>query len=177
MKIKLTNVRLSFPSLFSKAKFNDVETKFEATFLLHKEQQADLIKKLESSIDKIAAEHFKGKVPKGLKLCIADGDEKDYDGYENHMSFKAASNKRPTLIDRDKTPLAEEDGVLYAGCYVNAIVDFWVQDNQYGKRVNSNLLGVQFFKDGDEFGAGDTTDVASDFDAFDDFEDDDDGEF
>ena len=107
---------------------------------------------------------------------MADGDEKDYDGYENHMSLKAASNKRPTLIDRDKTPLAEEDGVLYAGCYVNAIVDFWVQDNQYGKRINSNLLGVQFFKDGDEFGAGDT-DVTNDFESFDDFDDDDDGEF
>jgi hypothetical protein len=176
MKVKLQNVRLSFPSLFNKAKFNDQETKFEATFLLHKDEQADLIAKIEAQLDAVAKEHFKGKVPKGLKLCLADGDEKEYDGYENHMSLKAASNKRPTIIDRDKTPLAEDDGVVYAGCYVNAIVDFWVQDNSWGKRINSNLLGVQFFKDGDGFGAGDT-DVTNDFDAFDDFEDDDDGEF
>ena len=176
MKLKLNNVRLSFPSLFKKAEFNGVETKFEATFLLHKEDQADLIAKVEKQIDTIANDHFKGKVPKGLKICLADGDEKDYDGYENHMSLKAAANKRPTIIDRDKTPLAEDDGVMYAGCYVNVIVDFWVQDNQYGKRINSNLLGVQFFKDGDEFGSGDT-DVTSDFDAFDDFDEDDDGEF
>ena len=176
MKVKLQNVRLSFPSLFNKAKFNDQETKFEATFLLHKDEQADLIAKIEAQLDSVAKEHFKGKVPKGLKLCLADGDEKDYDGYENHMSLKAASNKRPTIIDRDKTPLAEDDGVVYAGCYVNAIVDFWVQDNSWGKRINSNLLGVQFFKDGDGFGAGDT-DVTNDFESFDDFEDDDDGEF
>lgn len=176
MKVKLQNVRLSFPSLFNKAKFNDQETKFEATFLLHKDEQADLIAKIEAQLDAVAKDHFKGKIPKGLKLCLADGDEKDYDGYENHMSLKAASNKRPTIIDRDKTPLAEDDGVVYAGCYVNAIVDFWVQDNSWGKRINSNLLGVQFFKDGDGFGAGDT-DVTNDFESFDDFEDDDDGEF
>lgn len=176
MKLKLNNVRLSFPSLFEKAQFNGVETKFEATFLLNKQDDADQIEKIEQAIDKIAKDHFKGKPPKGIKLCLADGDEKDYDGYENHMSFKAASNKRPTLIDRDKTPLAESDGVLYAGCYVNAIVDFWVQDNQYGKRINSNLLGVQFYRDGDEFGSGDSTDVANDFDSFDDFDENDDSD-
>ena len=176
MKLKLQNVRLSFPSIFSKAKFNNEETKYEATFLLHKDDQAELIAKIQKQIDVVASDHFKGKVPKGLKLCLADGDEKDYDGYENHMSLKAASNKRPTIIDRDKTPVAEEDNIVYAGCYVNAIVDFWVQDNSWGKRINSNLLGIQFYKDGDSFGSGDI-DVTGDFDAFDDFDEDDDGEF
>lgn len=162
-KIKLENVRLSFPSLFKKAEFNGEATKFEATFLINKETQADTIKQLESAIDKAAHKHFKGKIPKALKFCLADGDEKDYDGYEGVMSIKAASNKRPTVIGRDKTPLAEEDGVMYAGCYVNAIVDLWVQDNSWGKRINCNLLGVQFAKDGDSFGAGDI-DVSDDFD-------------
>jgi hypothetical protein len=37
MKIKLQNVRLSFPSLFQKAVFEGKEGKFEATFLLDKE--------------------------------------------------------------------------------------------------------------------------------------------
>lgn len=165
-KILLKNVRLSFPSLFNKAKYDGNETKFEATFLISKADQGDLIAKIKKAIDAAAVEKWK-KVPKGLKTCLADGDEKDYDGYEGMMSFKAASNRRPTVLDRDKTPLVEEDGKPYAGCYVNASVELWVQDNNYGKRINCNLNGVQFFKDGESFGAGDT-DASDDFDAFDD---------
>ena len=40
-KIMLPNVRLSFPSLFHKAVFDGKETKFEATFLIDKNEQAD----------------------------------------------------------------------------------------------------------------------------------------
>ena len=86
-----------------------------------------------------------------------------------------ANNKRPKVIDRDKTPITEEDNKLYSGCYVNAVVDLWVMNNTYGKRVNANLLGVQFYKDGDTFESGSTADdddfddfeVASDMDDFD----------
>lgn len=164
-KIKLEKVRLSFPSLFQKAEFNGQVGKFEASFLMSKETQKELIAKIDAIIDAESKE-AKIKRPPATKVCLRDGDEVDYDGYEGMMSIKAASNRRPTIVDRDKSPLIEEDGVLYAGCYVNAIVDFWVQNNQYGKRVNCNLLGVQFHSDGDSFGAG-NTDVTDDFDDFD----------
>ena len=42
MKYQLKNVRLSFPSLFHKAKFEGAETKYEATFLLDKEEHAEI---------------------------------------------------------------------------------------------------------------------------------------
>lgn len=165
-KIKIENVRLSFPSLFKKAQYNGQETKFEATFLLCKDEHADLIKKIDAIIDEEAKE-AKIKRPSSDRVCLRDGDEFDYDGYENTYALKASSNRRPTVVDKDKTPLAEEDGVLYSGCYVNAIVDFWVMNNKYGKRVNCNLLGVQFAKDGDSFGAG-ATDVTDEFEDLDD---------
>jgi len=38
-KIKLQNVRLSFPSLYRKAVFGGEETKYEGTFLLDKATQ------------------------------------------------------------------------------------------------------------------------------------------
>ena len=163
-KIKLSNVRLSFPSIFKRATFQGVEGKFEATFLLNKKTQADQIEKLQAAIDKAIAE-AKIKVPED-KRCLKDGDESDYDGYEGNWSLKAANTKRPTIINRDKTPLVEDDEVIYAGCYVNAIIDFWVQNNKYGKRVNANLYGVQFFKDGEPFGMG-PVDVTDDFDDLD----------
>lgn len=164
-KIQLKNVRLSFPSIFKRSDFNGEQGKFEATFLLNKETQSDQIEKLEAAIEQ-AIKDAKIKVPSD-KRCLKDGDDFEYDGYEGHMAFKASSNKRPTVIDRDKTPLAEDDGRPYAGCYVNAIVDIWVQNNSYGKRANGNLFGIQFVKDGEPFGSGDV-DVTDDFDEVDD---------
>ena len=164
-KFKLSNVRLSFPSLFKRSEFDGKEGKFEATFLVNKESQAKLIAEIEAKIALIQKDN-KVKVSPD-KICLKDGDFVDYDGYEGCMSIKAGANRRPTVIDRDKTPLVEDDGKPYAGCYVNAVLELWFQDNSYGRRINCNLLGVQFSKDGDSFGAGDT-DVSDDFDAFED---------
>lgn len=168
-KIQLKNVRLSFASIFNRSVFDGKEGKFEATFLLNKETQADQIKILEDAIEAAIVES-KVKVPKD-KRCLKDGDDAEYDGYAGHMSFKASTNKRPTIIDRDKTQLIEDDGKPYSGCYVNCIVDVWIQSNSWGKRANANLFGIQFFKDGEPFGAGDidVTDEFSDFDENDDF--------
>ena len=166
-KLKLQNVRLSFPSLFNKAVFNGNVTKYEGTFLMPKGSPQH--KQTQDAIDAFIAEKFQGKAPKGLKItCFTDGDEKDYDGYEGQMALKGGSTKRVLIIDKDKTPLVEEDGRLYAGCYVNAIVEFWYSDHPLGgKQILGNLLGVQFAKDGDSF--GDNTGASiDDFDEIDD---------
>lgn len=166
MKLKLQNVRLSFPSLFRKAVFNGEETKYEGTFLISKESQADLIKEVQKAIaDKIKIDLKGAKVPPE-KICMKDGDYISYDGYEGHWSLKASNNRRPLVIDKDKTPLAEDDSKPYSGCYVNAMIELWAQNNAYGKRINANLLGVQFAKDGEPFGDGGVTASVDDFDEF-----------
>lgn len=166
MKIKLTNVRLSFPSLFRKAVFNGDETKFEATFLINKDSQADQIKTLQDAINEKLKTDLKGAKLPGDKICLKDGDTIDYDGYAGHMSIKASNAKRPMVIDADKSPLVEDDNKLYAGCYVNAIIELWAQNNNYGKRINANLLGVQFARHGEPFGDGVTV-SADDFETVD----------
>jgi hypothetical protein len=163
-RFKLTNVRLSFPSLYERAKMaNDSGPgKYEATFLLPKsdKKQFQMIKKIaEAAIAEAAI-----KVPKD-KWCIKDGDEVEYDGYADHWSIKASTKKRPQTFDKDLTPLDSEDEKFYPGCWVNCSLDFWVQNNEFGKRLNCNLYGVQFAKDGEEF--GDSVDVSDDFDAVD----------
>ena len=164
MKIKLNNVRLSFPSLFRKAQFNGEETKFEATLLISKDEQADLITQIKNAIaDKLKVD-LKGAKLAADKLCLKDGDEIDYDGYAGTYSIKASNKTRPMCINKDKSPITEDDNVIYGGCYVNAIVELWAQNNAYGKRINANLLAVQFAKDGDPFGDGGVTASLSDFD-------------
>lgn len=165
MKIKLENVRLSFPSLFRKAVFSGEETKYEATLLLGKDTHKALIETLQKAIAEKIKTDLKGAKLSDDKICLKDGDFIEYDGYANCYSIKAGNNKRPMVIDRDKSPLTENDERLYAGCYVNAVVELWAQNNSWGKRINANLLGVQFAKDGEPFGDGVSV-TADDFDAF-----------
>tara|TARA_R100000951_G_scaffold20775_2_gene17346 strand:- start:6141 stop:6668 length:528 start_codon:yes stop_codon:yes gene_type:complete len=171
-KIKLNNVRISFPSLFRKATFSGEETKFEATFLLGKEEHAATIAEIETAISDLTKDKLKGAKLKADKICLKDGDDIDYVGYAGNMSIKASNAKRPMVLDRDRTQLAEEDGRIYAGCYVNGVLELWAQNNQYGKRINANLLGVQFIKDGEPFADGVTASL-DDFDHFDDVDEDD----
>lgn len=167
-KIKLQNVRLSFPSLFQKANFQGTETKYEATFLIPKD--SPVIAEIQKAIAEKLKTDLKGAKLPADKICLKDGDEIDYDGYEGNMSIKASNAKRPLVIDNDKTPLSESDNRIYAGCYVNAVIELWAQNNGFGKRINANLLGVQFFKDGEPFGDGVSASV-DDFDAFGDDDD------
>jgi hypothetical protein len=112
-KIKLNNVRLSFPSLFQKATFEGKETKFEATLLLDKDAHAESIAEIQAAIKVAIKEKLGGAKVGADKLCMKDGDDSDYEGYAGTMSLKAANAKRPLVIDRDKTPLAESDNRPY----------------------------------------------------------------
>ena len=167
--IKLAKARLSFARLFEPKAFREGQkARFEGTFLIDpssKAGQAQIDTILEEAEAVIKAK-FQGKVPKTLKFGFgyADGDDfkiggvnfhsdvKEYDGYEGMFYVATANTTRPTVVDRDRTPLMVEDGKPYSGCYVNGTITLWAQDNEYGQRVNGNLRGVQFFKDGEAFG-------------------------
>ena len=171
MKIKLTNVRLAFPTLWEAKTVNgEGKPAFSACFLI---DPADMqVKAINAAIDKVGAEKWGAKATaivaaarKADKVCLHDGDLKaTYDGFAGNLYVSARNPLRPTVLNADKAPLVEQDGKPYAGCYVNAIVELWAQDNNFGKRVNATLMGVQFVRDGDAFAGGG---VASD----DDFDD------
>lgn len=171
-KIKIASARLSFPSLFQMAEFGgELTGKYEATFVLDKEDDAKTIEKIEKAIKDLMAEKLKIKLPDD-KICLKDGDTLGRPEFEGKMTIKASTKKRPLVINRDKSPITEEDNVVYAGCYVNGIVTLWAQSNQYGKRINAQLDGVQFARDGEPFGTGGVgADEFDDFGGSDDFDD------
>jgi len=161
--LRLRNVRLSFPSLFKATSFDGDESKakYSASFLMPKD--SDEAKACQKGIKEVIRMAFKGKSPGADRVCFKDATSKDYDGYEEGLMFISASNKnKPKVVDVDLTPLDAEDGKPYAGCYVNVSLRLWAQDNKFGKRVNANLRAVQFFKDGEPFGAG-AVDVEEEF--------------
>jgi hypothetical protein len=167
MKVLLKNVRLSFPSLFKTEQYAGEDTeKYAATFLIPKSDTKTVTAIEQACKQALVEKYGEGKVPKGFKMPLVDGDDKEYQGYADHVCIKANTKKRPTLVNRDKTPIVEEDGILYGGCYVNASIDVWVMDNSYGKKVLASLNAIQFVKDGESFGT--KSDGADDFDDLDD---------
>lgn len=162
-RILLKDVRLAFPNLFEPTTVaGEGKPRYSATLLFPADhpQLADI----KTKIDALAKDKWREKaagILAGLyktgKVALHDGDEKaQYDGFSGNMFVAAASqeNAPPTVIDQARNALSAKSGKPYAGCYVNASLEFWVQDNQWGKRVNCTLRGVQFLRDGDSFSAG-----------------------
>jgi len=162
MRIQLKNVRAAFLNALFEAKTVNGEGKpaFSATFLLSPDDPQ--VKTINAAIESVAKEKWGAKAEAILKqmraqdkLCLHDGDLKaTYEGFPGMLYVSSRSNTRPLVIDTDKSPLTESDGRPYSGCYVNASLELWAQDNNYGKRVNAQLRGVQFYKDGDAFAGG-----------------------
>ena len=159
----LNNVRLAFPAIFTPQQVQGQgDARYSAVSIIDPEKQKDLIDKIQANIKAVAKEKWGAKADANLKalsakgnLCLRDGEDKpDYDGFEGMMYLSSGGKSRPLVLNTDKTPLTEDDGKPYAGCYANVSIDLWAMDNQYGKRVNASLRGVQFVSDGEAFGGG-----------------------
>ena len=189
--IRLKNVRLSFPNLFKAVAFEaGKEPRFQAAFLLDPSdsEHAAMIRDIKKEAKRIMIESW-GEVPeKGeYRLCFGLADKhpkkKKYEGYEGMFYIDTANTIAPTLIDRRKNEVIEQDGVLYAGCYVKTNVTLWAYDHpKGGKGIGANLRIVQFYRDGEAFGTSkasademDEVDIDDDEDsAVDDWDDEDD---
>lgn len=162
MRLTLNNVRLSFPHLFkpSAYKGGKSEPKYSCQLLMDPDRNADEIDDLEDAIEELIDEAFNGKKPKGMREVIKEGNDKEddegnvVDGYEDQIYVKASSKKPVPVVDADLSLLTEADGKPYGGCFVNAAVRLYAQDNDYGRHINVQLESIQFLSDGDPFGSG-----------------------
>lgn len=176
IRMKIDNVRLSFPELFEPRTDDNDRSTYEATFLIPKDHPQ--IGKVKDAIRKIRDEEWPDKVKrKRVEICLRDGEEREHlDGYDATVwsigARRPAKKGRPTVLDADRSPLVAEDGRPYAGCYVNAIIEFYAFHPEKSKsadarksppRVCASLEAVQFFRDGESFGGG-TRATADDFD-------------
>lgn len=162
-RILLKDVRLAFPNLFQAVQVQGQgDPKFGATLILSADHPQ--LAEIQAKMKAVAKEKWAAKadatfkmIEKQDRLALHDGDMKpNYDGFAGNffISATAQENAAPTVIDRDRSPLSKTSGRPYAGCFVNASIELWAQDNKFGQRINAQLRGVQFFRDGDAFSAG-----------------------
>jgi|WetSurMetagenome_2_1015567.scaffolds.fasta_scaffold15373_7 hypothetical protein len=162
MKIKLNDVRLSFPDIWTAVEYEkgDGKPRYNASYLITPGSENDKV--IRAAIKQVAIEKYGKKADSLLaafagvaqKMCYLDGNLKDYDGYEDMMALTAHRKEkdgRPFVCDGSKNPLTESDGKPYAGCYVNATVDIYAQDAP-NIGIRAGIVGLQFVRDGDSFG-------------------------
>lgn len=190
MKIALKDVRLSFPELYVPREFKkgDGRPRYSSKFLIEEGSAND--KAIQKAINETAEEklgkNFKKILDKwrGQKLqwCYRESDMEDTEDMEGVWELSAhrpGVNKSgvanpPKIVDRAKQELTAESGKPYAGCYVNAVVDFWIQEGENpGLRCGFSV--VQFYRDGEAFSASepdldDLPDLDEDVDEDDDME-------
>jgi hypothetical protein len=175
MKIRLENVRLAFPNLFeAKSAKAGQKAKYSAAFIFPKDHPAvGVIKGAMESVAKAKWgdkwEQIYASLRAADKLAVHDGDAKsEYSGYAGNLFLNASNEVRPLILGGGpdgKSPLTQEDGKPYSGCYVNTLVEIWAQAHaEHGKRINASLMGVQFFRDGERLSGGATA-AADDFEA------------
>jgi outer membrane protein assembly factor BamB len=164
MKVLIKDVRGAFLSLFeAKTVGGEGDPRYSGAFVV--EQGSANAKALAAALVAVAKEKWAAKADGVLKDLKSKGrvcyreeplskDGEVYEGFEGMHSLNASNKARPLVLDRDKTPLTAADGKPYSGSYMNVSLELWAQDNQYGKRINATLKGVQFVRDGDSFGGG-----------------------
>jgi hypothetical protein len=195
--IKLKDVRLSFPAILEAKEYKKGDGKFRygATYILDpkiKDHKA-MIDDIETEAEELFQAN-KGSL-KGAKtledldaLCF--GYAKDHKKFKKRPEYEgmfylkvgSPADKPPAVVDRQKKRLSKDSiskQKPYSGCYVNATTTLWIQNNEYGQKMNANALIVQFNKAGESFSGAeidlDELDTVDDID--DDLNDDDDSIF
>lgn len=166
IRVVLTNVRLSFANIFEPKGFNGGDPRYSASFLVSKQDEDNLLKVKEAIKNVIKAE-WGNEAPKlkDTQICLRDGDNESWDGYADHFFISSGNKLKVAVRDLDGTDLTQhsEDNnpgdKPQSGDYVNAIVEIWAQNNNFGKRINANLVGVQYVKKGERFGKGSEDDL------------------
>lgn len=190
MKLNLTNVRVGWLNVFEKAQDRTnsegklVKGKYQLTAYLDKKDPQ--IRKIDDVVLEVLTEGLKdakaaekwmdknyGFGNHADKCAFRDLAERDkeIEGLETGIYFKAASHKSPRILTStgevqnvpggkpEKGLTVDGDDIegqeVYSGCFANISVDvFWFATH---KVLMVDLLGIRFREDGDAFGgAGET---------------------
>jgi len=164
--IRLERVRASYPHTGTPYEGeNDAGTKtssYGCVGLMPKATHREPKDLCKAAIDALLLEHRIDKIADDRKF-IKDGDRMAKPECEGMWVVSARESKRPALRGPKNDPATgkpqrltpeEADKMFYGGCYVTMLIRPWWQNNKYGKRINANLVAIQFIEDGEAFGEG-----------------------
>jgi hypothetical protein len=174
-KVVFGPCRLSYTHVFNKYNPDDSgeDGKYMTNVLIPK-TETETIEAIKGAIEtakkQAIVSKWGGKEPKKLDMPLRDGDEKDDDVYADHFYVNAKSNTRPGIVDKDLTPIVDEEEI-YSGVWAYVSVTFYGYDVSGNRGIACGLNNIKKFKDDDKLGG--RVSAESDFADFDDEDDDD----
>lgn len=184
--ILLKGITASYPHVGEINEFEDPETKkvskrWSTKGLLPKVSHRAAKEELLAMINELIEEN-KSTFKKGEKVMLppnrkflADGDKGNKIEESGMFVIAAGDGKnKPSVRDRRARPMRDDDvidALFYGGCKIDLLIRPWFQNHaKYGKRVNANLVAIQFIGDGKPLGEGRVSedDLDETFDAVDD---------
>ena len=179
--IFIKNVQIAFPALAEPQAIGDGEPAYGGRFVIDP-KNTELVKQIDAAMADVAKAKWKDDAPAILAMLVDESKAafekkayrskktgKPYAGFEDMYNLGArtpAGKPKPTVFDeygKELTTKAEIEQKVYSGCEVSAKVEFWAQDNSYGRRINCSLLGVMYAGEGERFGGGSGPASADDF--------------
>jgi hypothetical protein len=172
-RVRIQNVRFNYTNSLFTAQVpqqGEGKAKFSVVAIIPRDHPQ--LAEIKAAMSETAVAKWGAKAGETLKqlqaadrLCLHDGDAKsDKAGYAGNLFINASNELRPLVVGPSQEVLTAADGKPYSGSYGNIIVEFWAQDNKFGKRVNASLMGAQHVKDGDRLSGGGVA-SADDFEA------------
>jgi hypothetical protein len=151
--IKLINVRLCYPNIYKYASFKGKNLMtFDLTVLIPK-TEVQVINQLRQMLINCAT--LPDYNLSERNSILHDGDLKNSQGSEFKGCYylKLKNKDQPNILNSDgRTPVEEFEGLFHGGCFISVGFRLWFQNNDYGVRVNANLLVVKFESAGKKFG-------------------------
>ncbi len=150
--------RLSYTHLFAKySPDGDADNGKYMTNVLIPKKEKETVRAINDAIEAAkragTASKWGGKEPKKLELPLRDGDtdKEDDEVYTDHYFVNAKANTRPGVINKDKTPIVDEDE-MYSGVWAIVSVTFFPYDVSGNRGVAVGLNNVMKFKDDERLG-------------------------
>jgi len=178
LKLMLTNLRCAFadqlyvPGTFPGAPEGSTPA-HGITLIIPPDHEA--VEMLDAGYAAVAKQKWKDKASAIVATCMKDrkksawqkteytNDEGTaYDGFADMFYLRARNEDAPLILGPDAEEITKgKAGAPYGGCYVNAQVELFPQDNSFGKALRCKILGVQFAADGDAFASGSKADKSA----------------
>jgi hypothetical protein len=178
--IFVSNARLSFPHLAEPQKQTDKITgnsrlTYNCDLIL--EPNSPAIQEFMARYHVLAVEKWQDNANNAMQQiqanrkqrCYGVGEEKvdsktfqPRGGYQGKVYISASNKNMPQMIQQDGRPADPANTMacqavarkMYGGCYINAAIKPWIQQNDTGIGIRCDLIAVQFFADGEAFGEG-----------------------
>ncbi len=148
--IFVRNVRCSFIHLFVKPIFDGEESPYGANILFDTQDQQHMsyVRSIQADMAREGQRKWPGNKVRltADKICLKKGEDTARPEYDGFYVLSANTARRPCVLASDGRTqvMHQEDCLIYSGCRVNVKFGMWAQDNQWGKRLNAQLIAIQF---------------------------------